>query len=165
MEEKQVAPQKKKLNTVDSVRELALPLAKDLGLTLWDVVYVKEGADWYLRLFIDKEGGIHIDDCVNMTHAINPLLDEHDPIKGEYILEVSSPGINRKLVKNEHFKAFIDTPVHVKLIRPAENGEREFDGVLISVEENGDFDVAIDEETFVTFTKKECVAVTVIDEI
>ncbi len=165
MDKEKNKPVKKKGNTAGLVWDIAKPFADELGLILWDVAYVKEGADWYLRVFIDKEGGIHIDDCVNMTHKLNPVLDKEDPIGGEYILEVSSPGINRKLVKKEHFDAFIDTPVAVKLIRPAENGKREFEGVLISVQDSGDFDLMIDEETYVTFTKKECVSVTVIDNI
>lgn len=88
---------KKKGNVAQRVWELAEPLAKDLGLSLWDVQFVKEGADWFLRLFIDKEGGVTIDDCVDMTHAVNPVLDREDPISQEYLLEVSSPGLERKL--------------------------------------------------------------------
>ena len=90
---------KKKGNVAQRVWDMALPLAQELGLTLWDVQFVKEGADWYLRLFIDKEGGVTIDDCVDMTHAINPVLDKEDPIPQEYLLEVSSPGIDRKLTR------------------------------------------------------------------
>lgn len=73
------------------MRALAQPLAAELGLTLWDVTFTKEGADWYLRIFIDKPGGVSIDDCVDMTHALSPVLDREDPIPQEYTLEVSSP--------------------------------------------------------------------------
>ena len=124
----------------------------------------KEGADWYLRIFIDKPGGVSIDDCVDMTHAVNPVLDSEDPIPQEYTLEVSSPGINRKLTRPEHFEAFLEAPVHVKLIRPLENGVRELEGILIDVLENGDFEIITDEETTVTFTKKECAAVHLIED-
>lgn len=155
---------KKRGSTTDVVRALAAPLAAELGLTLWDVTFTKEGADWYLRIFIDKPGGVSIDDCVDMTHAVNPVLDSEDPIPQEYTLEVSSPGINRKLTRPEHFEAFLEAPVHVKLIRPLENGVRELEGILIDVLENGDFEIITDEETTVTFTKKECVAVHLIED-
>lgn len=155
---------KKRGSTTDVVRALAAPLAAELGLTLWDVTFTKEGADWYLRIFIDKPGGVLIDDCVDMTHAVNPVLDSEDPIPQEYTLEVSSPGINRKLTRPEHFEAFLEAPVHVKLIRPLENGVRELEGILIDVLENGDFEIITDEETTVTFTKKECAAVHLIED-
>ena len=155
---------KKRGSTTDVVRALAAPLAAELGLTRWDVTFTKEGADWYLRIFIDKPGGVSIDDCVDMTHAVNPVLDSEDPIPQEYTLEVSSPGINRKLTRPEHFEAFLEAPVHVKLIRPLENGVRELEGILIDVLENGDFEIITDEETTVTFTKKECAAVHLIED-
>ena len=155
---------KKRGSTTDVVRALAAPLAAARGLTLWDVTFTKEGADWYLRIFIDKPGGVSIDDCVDMTHAVNPVLDSEDPIPQEYTLEVSSPGINRKLTRPEHFEAFLEAPVHVKLIRPLENGVRELEGILIDVLENGDFEIITDEETTVTFTKKECAAVHLIED-
>ena len=143
---------------------LAEPLAKELGLIIWDVTFTKEGADWYLRIFIDKEGGVGIDDCVDLTRAINPVLDSEDPIPQEYTLEVSSPGINRKLTRPEHFEAFLEAPVRVKLIRPLENGVRELEGILIDVAENGDFEVITEEDTTVTFTRKECASVNLIED-
>ena len=90
---------KKKGGVAQRVWDMALPLAQELGLSLWDVQFVKEGADWFLRIFIDKEGGVSIDDCVDMTHAIDPVLDREDPIPQEYLLEVSSPGLERKLTR------------------------------------------------------------------
>ena len=84
-----------KKNTVAIVRDIAKPIADSLGLVLWDVRFQKEGANWYLRIFIDKEGGIEIDDCVNMSHAIEEPLDRLDPIEQSYNLQVSSPGIER----------------------------------------------------------------------
>ena len=156
--------EKKKGSTTEIVRALAEPLAKELGLIIWDVTFTKEGADWYLRIFIDKEGGVGIDDCVDLTHAINPVLDSEDPIPQEYTLEVSSPGINRKLTRPEHFEAFLEAPVRVKLIRPLENGVRELEGILIDVAENGDFEVITEEDTTVTFTRKECASVNLIED-
>ncbi len=154
----------KKKTTVEIVTELALPIAEKLGLDLWDVNYVKEGTEWYLRIFIDKASGVDINDCVDMTHEINPILDEVDPIKGEYTLEVSSPGINRKLTKKEHFDKFLEAPVRVKLVRPLEDGRREIECILIDVFDNGDFEVIIEEDTTVTFTKKECSSVILLDD-
>ena len=138
--------------------------SRSLGLIIWDVTFTKEGADWYLRIFIDKEGGVGIDDCVDLTRAINPVLDSEDPIPQEYTLEVSSPGINRKLTRPEHFEAFLEAPVRVKLIRPLENGVRELEGILIDVAENGDFEVITEEDTTVTFTRKECASVNLIED-
>ena len=149
-------------NTAEIVTKLAEPLAAELGLTLWDVVFLKEGADWYLRIFIDKADGIGIDDCVDMTHAINPVLDSEDPIQQEYVLEVSSPGIERKLTKPAHFESYIGQAVAVKLIRPTEDGQRLFEGILLGFAD-GSFEVQLDEETSVTFEKKECADVHVLE--
>lgn len=122
----------KKPNTVDSVTELVRPIVEKMGLALWDVRFVKEGALWYLRIFIDKDSGVTIEDCENVTRAVDQPLDELDPIEQNYILEVSSPGIERELIKPEHFDAFLGADVMIKLIRPDENGEKEFRGTLIA---------------------------------
>ena len=116
-------------NTVEIVRSLALPVADELGLEIWDIRYLKEGSQWFLRIFIDKAGGVSIDDCVDFTHRINPLLDEADPIEGAYCLEVSSPGLERELSRPEHFERYVGKRVKIKTIRPVD-GKREFDGVL-----------------------------------
>lgn len=155
---------KKKGNTAEIVAQLAQPLCEELGLQLWDVQFLKEGADWFLRIFIDKEEGIGIDDCVDMTHAIDPVLDKEDPIAKEYTLEVSSPGINRKLVKPWHFQQYLEAPVRVKLIRPLPNGQRELEGILIDCQENGDFEIQLDAENTVSFEKKECAGVVLLDD-
>ena len=155
---------KKKGGVAERVREMAEPLARELGLSIWDVQFLKEGADWFLRIFIDKEDGVGIDDCVDMTHAIDPVLDREDPIPQEYTLEVSSPGINRKLVKPEHFAAFLGAPVQLKLIRPLEDGSRLLQGVLLRAEENGEFEVQLDEETSCTLQKKECSSVNLLED-
>ncbi len=123
---------KKSGNTVAGVSELVRPIIEAMGLTLWDVRYVKEGAVWYLRIFIDKDEGVTIEDCEAVTRAVNDPLDRLDPIEGSYCLEVSSPGIERELVTDEHFDRFLGAPVMIKLIRPDEKGERELKGTLIS---------------------------------
>lgn len=120
----------KKLNTVSRVREIAEPIAKELGLELWDVRYVKEGSNFYLRVFIDKENGVDINDCENMSRALDKPLDDADPISDAYILEVCSPGLERELIRDEHFERFKGADIMVKMIRPIEGIGKEFKGVL-----------------------------------
>ena len=116
--------------TVSKVWELCEPIVKGFGLSLWDVRYVKEGADWYLRIFIDKDGGVDITDCEKVSRAINTPLDELDPIENAYCLEVCSPGIERELVRDEHFMQFIGADIMVKMRRPIEGIGKDFCGVL-----------------------------------
>ena len=139
-------------NTVKTVWEIVEPFAQELGLRIWDVRFLKEGSSWFLRIFIDKDGGVSIDDCVDLTHAINKPLDEADPIEQAYFLEVSSPGVERDLVRDEHFEAYIGEKIKVKMIRPIE-GKREFSGIL-SDYSDGNITISLDEGGF-TFTKKE----------
>ena len=89
----------KKASTTDKVWRIAAPIAEKLGLSLWDVRFVKEGADWFLRIFIDKEGGITINDCEAVAREMNELLDREDFISDSYTFEVSSPGLGRPLKK------------------------------------------------------------------
>ena len=142
-----------KHNVVSIVRSIAEPVAKELGLRLWDVRFVKEGASWYLRVFIDKDGGVDINDCVDMTHALNGPLDEADPIEVSYCLEVSSPGIERDLTRDEHFEAMTGEKIKLRLIRPDENKQREFSGILKSYED-GNITVQLEDGERV-FVKKE----------
>ena len=115
-------------NTVAIVTDLATPVAKECGVNVWDVRFEKEGSIWYLRIIIDKDGGVDINDCENVSRKLDKILDEVDPIDQSYCLEVSSPGIERELVKKEHFDAFMGEEVLVRFIRPVENGERDFEG-------------------------------------
>ena len=140
-------------NTVKIVRELVEPFAKELGLDIWDVRFLKEGADWFLRIFIDKDEGVSIDDCVDMTHAIDGPLDETDPISVSYTLEVSSPGAERPLTRDEHFEQFLGAPIMVKLIRPLD-GQREWKGTLEGYDD-GNVTIATTEGRSFVFHKKE----------
>ena len=140
-------------NTVNTVWQIAEPLAKELGLEIWDVRFEKEGADWFLRIFIDKEGGVSIDDCVDMSHAIDKPLDDADPIEQSYCLEVCSPGVERELKRDEHFMKFIGEAVMVKLIRPLE-GKREYNGILASYD-SGSFELRLEDGTGLMINKKE----------
>ena len=116
-------------NTVAAVWEIAAPIAAQLGLELWDIRFVKEGADWFLRIFIDKPEGISIDDCEAMSRAIDQPLDERDPIEQSYCLEVSSPGLERELTREAHFQKYRGEKIKVRLIRPRD-GQRELRGIL-----------------------------------
>jgi len=111
------------------VRELVSPTADEQGLILWDVEYVREGAEMILRITIDKDGGVGIDDCERFHRAIDPLLDEADPIESAYRLEVSSPGIERTIARPEHFVAMLGREVEVKLYAPID-GLKLFRAVL-----------------------------------
>lgn len=141
---------------------LAQPLCDELGLYLWDVRFVKEGACWYLRVLIDKAGGVDVEDCAALSRRLSPALDEADPIDTAYCLEVSSPGIPRELTRPEHFEAFEGFPVTVRRIRPLD-GERDFAGIL---QASAGTDVVFEEEngTRRVFPKKEVVYVRVIED-
>ncbi|MEE0969909.1 MAG: ribosome maturation factor RimP [Clostridia bacterium] len=136
---------KKGGNVVNTVREIAEPLAESLGYFVWDVEYVREGAEWYLRITIDSEDGIDIEDCEKMHRAIDPLLDEADPIEDAYHLEISSPGIERDLKNDMQIEACEGWEVEIKLYAPLD-GAKLFRGVLIGLTENGD--IAADIEGF-----------------
>ena len=117
----------------DAVAALALPVVEEAGCTLWDVEYVKEAGTWFLRVYIDKEGGVSIDDCEAVSRPLSDRLDQADPIEGSYTFEVSSAGADRALKKPEHFARFQGSEVEVKLYRPRE-GRKEFVGLLRNYE-------------------------------
>ena len=139
--------------TVAAVQGLAEKIAADLGLRIWDVTFTKEGASYYLRIFIDKDEGVGINDCEAFSRAIDAPLDELDPIEQGYCLEVCSPGVERSLTKPAHFKACIGRRVQVRMIRPV-NGTRDFKGVLEDYDD-GNITVRFDSGDGLTFTKKE----------
>lgn len=151
-------PKHKQGSTVEIVTEIVKPIVEEFGLSLWDVRFVKEGAMWYLRIFIDKDSGVTIEDCENVTRAIDEPLDRADPIEQNYCLEVSSPGIERELIKPEHFDAFLGAPVMIKTIRPLENGVRELKGTLIAHDKDT-VTVVLDNGVQKTLGKKETVYV------
>ena len=148
-----VSKQSKGGNVTGTVRDLVEPYAKELGLELWDVRFVKEGAEHYLRIFIDRPEGVSIDDCVNLTHAIDAPLDRADPIPVSYTLEVSSPGLERTLSREEHFLRYLGAPVKIRLVRPME-GERDFKATLDNYD-NGIITVTTEDGRSFSFGKKE----------
>ena len=136
----------KGMSIAERVEALVEPCITELGYLIWDVEYVKEGAEWYLRITLDSENGIDIDDCEKVSRAINPIIDEADPIEKQYVLEVSSPGIERKLITEEHVKKFLGYLATVRFVRAPEGyNQREFllqlddiqDGVITASFEDG----------------------------
>ncbi|NLK27285.1 MAG: ribosome maturation factor RimP [Clostridiales bacterium] len=115
--------------------KLLEPILEANNFELYDVEYVKEGSSWYLRVFIDKEGGIKIEDCELVSRALSDLLDEHDFISDSYILEVSSPGLGRQLKKDKHFEKSIGEEVEIKLYKPQDKS-KEWSGVLVSFDQD-----------------------------
>ena len=140
------------MKVTDLVTQLAQPIVERFGCELWDVEYVREGSERYLRIFLDKEGGIDIEDCEKVHRAMDPILDEKDPIAESYHFEVCSAGIERPLKRPGDFERFMGSPIFVKLYRPV-NGLKEIPCVLQGYE-NGRITVLAGKET-ITFEKSE----------
>ena len=132
--------------------ELAAPAVAEQGCELWDVEYVKEAGTWYLRLYIDKEGGVSINDCEAISRRVSDLLDEADPIEGSYTFEVSSAGAERPLKRPSDFERFMGSPVTVRLYKN-KDGRKEFAGTLAGYED-GDVLLTVGNETM-RFEKNE----------
>ena len=128
---------------VDTVRALAEPVAAQCGCEVWDVEYVREAGAWYLRVYIDKPGGVGIDDCEAVSRALDPVLDEADPVPGSYVFEVSSAGAERELKRPGDFERFIGEQVEVKHYQPIDGAKshvgllRGYDNGDVTVEVNG----------------------------
>ena len=140
------------MKVTDMVAQFAQPVVESCGCSLWDVEYVREGAERFLRLYIDKEGGVDIDDCEKIHRAIDPILDEKDPISESYHFEVCSAGLERPLKRPGDFEKFMGSAILVKLYRP-KNGRKEIPGVLAGYED-GKVTVQAGKETIV-FEKSE----------
>ena len=113
----------------EKIRALAEPVVNEEGCSLWDVEYVREAGCWYLRIYLDKEGGVGVDDCERISRRLDPLLDEADPISDSYVFEVSSAGLERQLKRPSDFERFMGSQVEVKFYRPVE-GSKSRVGVL-----------------------------------
>ena len=118
----------------ETVTALAAPVAEKLGLELWDVEYIREAGQWFLRVYIDKDGGVDISDCEAISRAVDPILDEKDPVPDSYNFEVCSAGLERQLKRPSDFAQFMGSSVSVKLFRPV-NGAKEFVGTLTGYED------------------------------
>lgn len=113
----------------DTVFKLAQPVVEEEGCSLWDVEYIREAGTWYLRVYIDKDGGVSIDDCERISRRLDPMLDEADPIPESYVFEVGSAGAERELKRPGDFEQFMGSKVEVRLYQPLE-GSKSFVGVL-----------------------------------
>lgn len=113
----------------ETVTALAAPIAAELGLELWDVEYVREAGQWFLRVYIDKDGGVSISDCEALSRALDPVLDEVDPIPDSYVFEVSSAGAERELKRPGDFERFMGSSVEVRLYKPVDSS-KSFVGTL-----------------------------------
>lgn len=140
------------MKVTDLVASLAKPVVEQFGCELWDVEYVREGSEYFLRLYLDKEGGVDINDCEVVSRAFDPILDEKDPIPGSYHFEVCSAGLERVLKRPSDFQRFLGSPITVKLYRPR-NGLKEIPCVLRGYED-GRLTVEAGKET-ITFEKSE----------
>lgn len=124
----------------EKVEALARPIIEDEGCELWSVEYVREAGSWYLRVFIDKDGGVGIDDCERISRRLDPILDEADPIPYSYVFEVGSAGAERELKRPSDFEKFMGSEVEVKLYQPYE-GKKSLVGKLEAYE-NGDITIS-----------------------
>ena len=122
------------MKVTELVASFAEPIVKAHGCELWDVEYVREGSEYFLRLYLDKEGGVDINDCEAVSRAVDPILDEKDPIPDSYHFEVCSAGLERALKRPSDFERFMGSNITVKLYRPR-NGLKEIPGILRGYEE------------------------------
>lgn len=125
----------------DTVFKLAQPVVEQEGCSLWDVEYIREAGTWYLRIYIDKDSGVSIDDCERISRRLDPMLDEADPIPERYVFEVGSAGAERELKRPSDFEQFMGSKVEVRLYQPLE-GSKSFVGMLAGYD-NGDVTVNI----------------------
>ena len=147
-----------------AVAPLVEPITAELGLLLWDIRFVKEGATWILRVVIDREDApVSINDCVDVSRRLSPVLDEADPIEQSYCLEVTSPGADRELTRPEHLAYYEGYPVSLKLYRPNENGQKELTGILLGEQEDG-IAIQTEEDETLVLDKKAIAAIHAIDE-
>ena len=124
----------KSKGTAAAVEALVTPVVEELGLRVWDVRFEKEGPDWFLRVYIDRDEPLDMNTCEAATRAIDPVLDAADPIQQSYFLEVGSPGLGRKLTRDAHFEIVRGRKVSAHLIRPDETGVRDVSGTLLGKE-------------------------------
>lgn len=156
------------MNTVEKARSLAEPLCEELGLFLWDVRFEKEGALWYLRIFIDRDGGVDMNICEEFSRAYNEILDREDYISQNYVFEAGSPGLGRKLLRPQHFEVCMGDEARVRLYK-ARGGKKDFVGLICGCDGEGfTLAYAVDENGEPTesesFLYKECSSVNLNDD-
>ncbi len=128
----------------ETVTALAEPIVREEGCSLWDVEYLREAGTWYLRLFIDKEGGVSIDDCERISRRLDPILDEADPIPESYVFEVGSAGAERQLKRPSDFERYLGSEVELRLYQP-KDGKKAWVGTLLGYD-NGDVTIRAGKE-------------------
>ena len=136
-----------------TIEEIVQPIVDAKNFEIVDIEYVKEAGEYYLRVYLDKEGGISLSDCEVVSRELSEILDKKDPIKDNYFLEVSSPGLDRPLKKDKDFERYKGRDVEIKLYKPM-NGSKQFEGELVGLTEDNNIKVIIDGEE-VDFTRKE----------
>ena len=136
----------------DRVSALVRPVVEEEGCSLWDVEYVREAGTWYLRVFIDRDGGVGIDDCERISRRLDPILDEEDPIPDSYVFEVGSAGAERELKRPSDFEQFLGHEVDLRLYRPMD-GKKSFVGTLAGYDD-GNVTITVGEEAL-TFEKQQ----------
>lgn len=136
----------------EKIEELVTKPITDLGYRVYDVMYVKEGKDNFLRIFIDNDKGISLDDCEKVNDAITDMLDEADLIKDQYFLEISSPGVERNIRKDKHFEESIGKEVNIKLFKPLENKEKEITGILKSFDKES-INIELEDKSEITILR------------
>ena len=148
-----MAKQQNSGGAAKTVEALVRPTVEGMGLRLWDVRFEKEGPDWFLRVLIDRDEPLDTDTCEAVSRAIDPLLDEADPIEQSYYLEVGSPGLGRRLTRPEHYEALRGQKCAVHIIRPDEAGRRDVAGILQGLDADGNVTLQEGEERY-TFPVK-----------
>ncbi|MFU0801434.1 MAG: ribosome maturation factor RimP [Xylanivirga thermophila] len=142
-----------KSKTEELAKQLSEPILDQLGYELVDIEYKKEGGSWFLRFYIDKNGGITIDDCQNFSERISKVFDEVDPIPNQYYLEVSSPGLDRPLKRDKDFEQYKGYKVDLKLYKPI-NGIKKYSGELVGLE-GGNIIVIKDNNNILSFNRQD----------
>ncbi len=155
-------PKARPKNIAERVRELLFDTVIEAECYLWDVEYVKEGAEWILRIVIDSNEGVTLDDCERVSRAIDPVLDEADPIESSYRLEVTSPGVERPLTRPDHFEACVGEQIEVRLFAPR-NGEKSLRGILAETEEKS-FKLELPSGEIIEFQKSDTAKVMTVFE-
>ena len=146
---------------VNEIYEMVNPIAEELNYDIYHIEYVKENGEFYLRIYIEKDGGITLSDCEALTRRVSDLMDEKDPIKDPYFLEVSSPGLNRTLFTEEHYKRFIGREVMVKFTKSVD-GKKNIKGILKEVNEDS---IVVEADQLINIPKDKIKSVNIEGEI
>ena len=146
---------------VTQIYEMVKPIADELGYDIYHIEYVKENGEYYLRIYIEKEGGITLSDCEALSRRVSDLMDEKDPIPEAYFLEVSSPGLNRTLFTEAHYKRFVGREVMVKLAK-AIDGKKSVKGILKEVNEEN---IIVEADTLISIPKEKIKSANIEGEI